>query len=294
MRDRPRVIPILIFMTVFALFAPLELLADRSALEVGRGKEVLASVGDDVLLLSDFRKMLSALPAEQRDKLTPDKQKTLVEDWILTRLLSAEAERNGIAKRAHVQSALRKSRMDVLSKEMLRDITSGIVVTKDDVASYFEAHKELFAVPETVHLHILTVGTHEEAEAALARIGAGEDFAAVAKDVSTDKFKDSGGDVGVIPKSEKLPEYLRVAFYLRAGSTSDAIRCKDGYCVLKVTEKSPSRNLSFDELTPKLKAMIENKALRVKQAKAVIEARMRLEKKTGVQRHLDLLGASEK
>lgn len=254
-----------------------------------KGPEMpLASVGKDVLMPSDLEKMIAALPPEEQEQITPEKKKAMVNNWIQTRLLAHEGEKRGLADRPDVKRILEEYRLELLSRMMLLEISKNVQVTEEDMRAYFDAHKEIFTIPETIRLRIMTLPTKEEAQAALKRL-AKEDFADVAKELSTDKFKDAGGEVGLIAKSEKLPEYLRAAFYLQAGATSDIIEAQEGFCILKVTEKFSPKSLVYEELDPQLKAAIEKRALNRKREEAVKKLLDRLEKETNVTHHLELL-----
>lgn len=253
------------------------------------GDKILASVGGKVLLFSDFKKSVEALPEDKREKLTPAGKRALVEDWVLTRLLAAEAERRNVAQREQVKSKLENSRIKILSDEILLEESLKVTITDEDVARYFDAHRELFTVPETVRLGVITVTTREEAEAALKRLTGGEDFGEVARKVSIDKFKNAGGEAGVLPRSDKLPDYLKAVFYLREGNLSDVVQCEKGYCILKPISKSSAKSLDFSELTPSMKSAIQKRALREKRAEAILQLQEKLANQIGVTKNLDLL-----
>lgn len=253
------------------------------------GDKVLASVGDKSLLLQEFNSGLELLQLKEHEELTLEKKRALVENWILTQLIAEEALKCGFANRDNVKSRLEKSRAMILSEEFLREELTKITVTDDDVSKYYESHRDLFTIPENVRLGVITLGTQGEAEAALKRLSAGEDFAELAKTVSIDKYRDSGGDAGIVVKSDELPEYLRAAFYLREGSLSDVIQCKEGYCILKVVAKSSPKALEFEDFSPKLRAATKQRALQEKRTKRVLELQKELEKKAAVKRNLGLL-----
>jgi peptidyl-prolyl cis-trans isomerase SurA len=77
------------------------------------------------------------------------------------------------------------------------------------------------------------------AEAALARIRAGEDFAAVAKQVSEDDNKERGGEIGLRP-ADRLPDiFLETVRPLQAGQLAPALlRTGAGFHVLKLLERA--------------------------------------------------------
>ncbi|MBN1593798.1 MAG: peptidyl-prolyl cis-trans isomerase [Candidatus Coatesbacteria bacterium] len=258
--------------------------------EDDKESKVLARVGDEVLLLSEFNSSLELMQLGENEEMTLEKKQALVENWVLTQLMAAEALKRGYADREEVKSRIAKSRAKILSESLLSEELSKITATDEDVAAFYGAHKDLFTIPETISLGIITLKTQEQAEAALKRISGGEEFSQVAKDVSIDKYRDEGGKMGSVAKSEKLPEFIRAAFYLQEGGHSDVIKYKDDYCILKVFSKSPPKTLSLGELGEKLKAAVKKHALREMRAKAIQELEKDLEKKTTVKRNLALLG----
>ena len=280
---------IVVAVSVALIVAAGGLFGEETSKEEDTSGKVLASVGDKVLLLDEFNGGLELLQLREQEEITLEKKRALVENWILTQLMAAEALKRGFAEREEVKSRLAKSRAKILSEELLREELTKIVATDDDVSSYYESHKELFTIPETVHLGVITLGTREEAKAVLKRLSAGEDFAQVAKAVSIDKYRDSGGDAGIVPKSDELPEYMRAAFYLQEGSLSDVVRCQDGYCILRAINKSSPKTLALAELGAKLTVAVKKRALREMRAQAVLKLQAELEKQTGVKRNLSLL-----
>ena len=77
------------------------------------------------------------------------------------------------------------------------------------------------------------------AEAALARIRGGEDFAAVARQVSEDDNKERGGEIGLRP-ADKLPDiFLETVRPLQAGQLAPALlRTGAGFHVLKLLDRA--------------------------------------------------------
>jgi parvulin-like peptidyl-prolyl isomerase len=107
-------------------------------------------------------------------------------------------------------------------------------------------------IPTTaVHLHArhILCDTKAECDAALARLNAGEDFAAVAKDVShDDTTKDSGGDLqwiarGMLP-GQKFEDAL---FSLKPGERSGVVESEFGFHIIEVLEEDDQRELSPEQ-----------------------------------------------
>jgi len=93
--------------------------------------------------------------------------------------------------------------------------------------------------------HIL-VNTEQDATNVMARLSKGEDFAAVAKEVSLDtSSKDSGGDLGFFPRGVLDAAFEQLAFGLKLNEVGK-VKTDYGYHVIQVTEKDASRALAPD------------------------------------------------
>jgi parvulin-like peptidyl-prolyl isomerase len=85
--------------------------------------------------------------------------------------------------------------------------------------------------------HIL-LETEEDALAALERVQAGEDFAAVAGELSTGPSGPEGGDLGCSTLGQYVKEFADGAFAAEIGVPTDPVRSSFGYHIILVTERT--------------------------------------------------------
>lgn len=77
----------------------------------------------------------------------------------------------------------------------------------------------------------------KKAEDVLALVKAGGDFAELAKTHSQDSSASGGGDLGFFGKGQMVPEFETAAYALQPGQTSDIVKSKFGYHIIRVVEK---------------------------------------------------------
>jgi peptidyl-prolyl cis-trans isomerase C len=138
-------------------------------------------------------------------------------------------------------------------------------VSDEEAKKFYEENKTEFEQPETVKAsHILFRVNKEDSEevvnqklkaaqGAEARAKKGEDFSALAKELSEEPgAKESGGDLGFFPKDRMVPEFAEVAFSEKVGEISNPVRTQFGWHVIKVTEKKPAGTLPYEEVKTQL------------------------------------------
>ncbi len=102
---------------------------------------------------------------------------------------------------------------------------------------------------EQVRARHILLETEGEAKEVLERLKGGEDFAALAKELSQDPAtKEKGGDLGWFPRGLMVPEFDEVAFALQPGEVSDVVQTPYGFHIIKVEERDEDRELEEEIL----------------------------------------------
>lgn len=118
--------------------------------------------------------------------------------------------------------------------------------------------------------HILT-NTQQSADEALARLLAGEDFAALSAEYSVDvTTKNNGGDLGWFPRGGLLvPEVEDVAFGMQPGETSAVFETAWGFHIVQTLEFVDNREVEFETHQLLLEQTIETWRLGLREGEDV-------------------------
>ena len=145
---------------------------------------------------------------------------------------------------------------------LLRKIAhSQIEIGEGDTEEYYEANKERFSIPTEVEARHILVETEEEANALIAQLEDGADFAELAKEHSLDKAnKDSGGNLGYFTKDDMVAELSAAAFALAVGERSQPVKTSYGYHIIEVLNRKEGRARSYGEVKDEVReALLEEK-----------------------------------
>jgi peptidyl-prolyl cis-trans isomerase C len=207
----------------------------------------------------------------------------------LTKNFGGDAEMNvALANRGLDRAGLTRELEKSLTvgKFIQETIARKITITPAELSQYYEKNTEEFRHPDLIRTsHILILvnagATQEQesiakqrAEALLARVKKGEDFAKLAKENSMDPASASqGGDVGLVQKGQLAEEYEEVAFSLPQGGISDVVRTQFGFHIIKVTDKKQAGLATLDEARAELTEFLKRQKTDQDLAKLVDELR---------------------
>ncbi|MGH9347052.1 MAG: peptidyl-prolyl cis-trans isomerase [Vicinamibacterales bacterium] len=148
----------------------------------------------------------------------------------------------------------RKVKFLLIDQEQVRQKTT---VTPNDVETYYNDNIQEFQSPEQIrasHILLNTEGHDEgavrkQAEALLAQVKAGADFADLARQHSQDEAsKGAGGDLDYFSRGRMVPEFENAAFAMQPGETSDLVKTQYGFHIIKVVDKKPASTRTLDEV----------------------------------------------
>ena len=163
------------------------------------------------------------------------------------------------------------ARQDMAISRMIdEEVATRIVVTPEEVTDFYAKNADQFKQRDSVRASHILIGVPKGADAAgraeartkaeqvLKEVKAGSDFAALAKQYSSDPGSAAnGGDLGFFQQGEMVGPFNEAAFSLSPGTTSELVETEFGFHIIKVVEKKPSRTIPLEEVGPKVQQYLE-------------------------------------
>ena len=157
-----------------------------------------------------------------------------------------------------------------ISKLIEGEIVSKITVKPEQVTDFYAKNPDQFKQGESVRASHILIGVARDSDAAakaqarakadqvLKEVKSGKDFAALAKQHSSDPGSAAnGGDLGVFQQGQMVGPFNDVAFKLAPGAVSDIVETDFGFHIIKVAEKQPARAIPLDDVRPQVEQYLQ-------------------------------------
>lgn len=236
---------------------------------------VLATVNGQPITLGAIIVMRQGLPQQYQGLPDDVLLQGLVDQAIDQTLLAAEISPDPANDPLAVRLQVENDRRAALAASLVQARMSEPVSEADVQSAYDEAAKEFKPQKEFNASHIL-VATEDEAKAIEAQLKDGGDFAAIAKEKSTDPGSGAqGGSLGWFGAGQMVPEFQAAVETLKPGEISAPVQSQFGWHIVRLDEV---RDTAFPPLA-EVKDQIENQVRQQKleaevaalRAKAAIE-----------------------
>ena len=127
-------------------------------------------------------------------------------------------------------------------------------VSEADIKAYFDKNHAVFDKPEQIKARHILVADQNTANQVLAKVKAGGNWDALAKQYSTDpSSKDKGGDLGFFGRGQMVPQFQDAAFGAKAGQVVGPVKSPFGFHIIQVMEKKPAQRATLASAHDKIK-----------------------------------------
>jgi len=214
--------------------------------------EVVAEIEGQEVPYREFEVYVESALGGAGDSLGSDVLSQLFDQFLEERLLALLAvDRGLLPEDAGDNRNLRRLAVDALLAEA--ELAEGEVAA-GEVEDWYAAHPERFERPPRVRLRQILTEDRETAEAALADIRAGADFAVVARRLSDEEGGTGGedggsgagfvgGSLGELSREDLPPAFADVILELEPGDVSGVVEAEYGFHLFQVTEKLPAETV---------------------------------------------------
>ncbi len=153
------------------------------------------------------------------------------------------------------QKMAEKMRSEVILKD--------VVVTDEDIQSYYDGHPERYEKPAEVHIKEILAKTEQEASDILKQLKKKADFDKLAQERTIRTYvKNQGGDLGSFSRP-RYPELFDAALPMKEGELKGPIKIMDrqfgeSYAVIKLIEKKEASKAPLDEIKTQVASQARN------------------------------------
>ncbi|MCF3642198.1 peptidylprolyl isomerase [Rhizobium sp. TRM95111] len=226
------------------------------AAEEQKTDPVVATVGGVEILQSEIDLAVTGLDPQLANLPVEQKRVAALSAVIDTKLLAADAEKEGLQ-----DDAAFKQRIAYLTDRELHNayFKKHVVdaVTPEEVKARYDVEVAKIEPQDEVRARHILVKTEDEAKAIIAALDAGKDFVDLAKEKSTDPNKSEGGDLGFFAKGRMVPEFDAAAFALEPGSYSkEPVKTQFGFHVIKVEEKRKQQPPALEQVEGQVRQLV--------------------------------------
>jgi peptidyl-prolyl cis-trans isomerase C len=218
---------------------------------------VVATVGGTDITLGEVLIAVAQLPP-QYTQLPPD----VLLEGVTNQLVQQELLAQTVTEvPARVDLALANERRQLLAGEVVNEVIGAAVTDEALQAAYDATYAGAEPGTEWRASHIL-VATEEEAQAVLDRLEGGEDFAALAQELSTDTGSGAqGGDLGWFSAGMMVPEFEAGVAALEAGAVSEPVQSQFGWHLIRLDETRPLEPPALEEVQAELAEQVQQEAV---------------------------------
>jgi parvulin-like peptidyl-prolyl isomerase len=207
----------------------------------------------ELLLLQDVKKMKVSAG---KDEVQQEKKKYLDRNFLTETEFSKRLGNARITK----EEADRYFENNVIIYKFGIAKFGSLEISDEEAKKYFDRNYDHFNGPERVAAsHILICHSEstgcrsdlskqqaKEFAGNLRKIATPENFSKLAKQYSSDKTGEDGGNLGYITRGSAMPAFEAAAFSLEKGGISDVVETEVGFHIIFVTSKQKARSTTFE------------------------------------------------
>jgi foldase protein PrsA len=220
--------------------------------------EFKSKILDSLIQLELIKQAAKELGVDVTDKQVDDYVKQLETQYGGATGLADAMKQSSVTMDQLKTSVRSRLLVDAVGKKVAKTST----ITDAEMKAYYDQNLGTFKTSAEVHATHILFATKDKAQAekTFDSVKKGGDFAALAKQYSTDPgSKDKGGDLGWAPASSYVAEFATAVTEMKVNEVR-LVESQFGWHVIKLLETRPASQKSFDEVKDQIKQILDQQA----------------------------------
>ena len=241
---------------------------------------VIAESARAKVMVADYDAEIDKLPPAARAEFAANHLRLtqFLDTLYASRVMAADARKSGLDRdpllsrqiAIQVDRMLATARYAQLDAETMAAFDKAIAAYTARAQEIYATTKSKYAVPEQVRAaHILVfprgndADTQRRVDEIRAKVVAGADFNALAREYSDDpSAKSNGGELGFFNAKAMDPAFAAAAFAMKTkGEISAPVKSAFGWHIILFEDRRPAGYRTFDEVKPQILAELRQRAI---------------------------------
>lgn len=215
--------------------------------------KVLAEVNGKKITGVDYNLFIDSLNPQLKQYFGGEElNKDVVNELVYQALLYEDAMEKGMDKEDEFIQVVEKTKESMLKTYALGKLLATAEVKDEDIKKFYEENKDAFKQAESADASHILVEEEDKAREIYEKIKNGGDFEELAKEYSTCPSKEKGGNLGTFTKGQMVKEFEDAVFENEVGTITEPVKTQFGYHIIKINQKNPAKELSFDEVKDRI------------------------------------------
>ena len=243
-------------------------------------RQMLFQIREDALNMLIEQKLADQEIKRYKISVSDQEINNAIERIKKTKFITDEELREELKRQGLTLEEYRKQIKEQILREKLisREVKSKIVITSEDIKTYYKNHKDIYSGQKRYHLRniIMKVAANageteklmifKKIEAVLSELKQGEPFDKLARIYSDSPLASGGGDLGLFEIKDLSPQLQEAVKVLKEGEYTPVLDTDQGYQILYVQEIKESPGKTLEESTPEISQKLYKDTVNIKYA----------------------------
>ena len=242
--------------------------------------KIYAKVAGVEITRETLDELIQSMPQQYAQQLQQAGDDALVEEAINQELFLLDAKEQNLEETPIYQAEMKRLQKQLLRGVAINSVLENVTASEEEIKAYYDEQGHEFMAEEEISASHILVEDEATANDVKRRLDDVEDFADVARELSTCPSNENGGNLGHFTRGRMVPEFEEAAFALELDEVSKPVKTQFGYHIIKLDHRHEARKQELEEVKDQIGQNLRN----FKQQEAYTEYLDQLKAKYPVER----------